>query len=39
MIDNYDYYHGGKFVFLRWRGIDLNTSSGYSHVLVNEAIA
>lgn len=21
--DNYDYYHGGKFVFLRWRGIDV----------------
>ncbi|ORY07762.1 glycoside hydrolase superfamily [Clohesyomyces aquaticus] len=21
--DNYDYYHGGKFVFLRWRGIDI----------------
>ena len=23
LIDNYDYYHGGKFVFLRWRGIDI----------------
>jgi mannan endo-1,4-beta-mannosidase len=23
LIDNYDYYHGGKFVFLRWNGINL----------------
>ena len=30
LIDNYDYYHGGKFVFLRWRGINLNTTGGYS---------
>lgn len=32
LIDNYNYYHGGKFVFLKWRGIDLNTSNGYSHL-------
>ncbi|KAF2266954.1 glycoside hydrolase, partial [Lojkania enalia] len=23
LTDNYDYYHGGKFQFLRWRGIDI----------------
>ncbi|KAF2463129.1 glycoside hydrolase [Lindgomyces ingoldianus] len=26
LTDNYDYYHGGKFVFLRWRGIDIGSS-------------
>ena len=30
LVDNYDYYHGGKFTFLRWRGVDLNTTGGYS---------
>lgn len=23
LIDNYDYYHGGKYTFLRWAGFDL----------------
>jgi len=27
LTDNYDYYHGGKFVFLRWRGIDTNPTA------------
>ncbi|EMD01274.1 glycoside hydrolase family 5 protein [Baudoinia panamericana UAMH 10762] len=27
LIDNYDYYHGGKFVFLRWNGINISSSS------------
>lgn len=32
LIDNYDYYHGGKYDFLRFRGIDINTTAGYSLV-------
>jgi len=24
LTDNFDYYHGGKFDFLRWNGFDLN---------------
>ncbi|MCJ1286912.1 hypothetical protein MMC26_006258 [Xylographa opegraphella] len=31
LVDNYDYYHGGKFDFLRFRGINI-TSSDSSHV-------
>ncbi|KAI1260999.1 glycoside hydrolase superfamily [Xylariaceae sp. FL1019] len=23
LVDNYDYYHGGKYTFLRWAGFDL----------------
>lgn len=30
LIDNYDYYHGGKYDFLRFRGININTTAGYS---------
>ena len=26
LVDNYDYYHGGKFSFLRFRGIDINAT-------------
>lgn len=26
LVDNYDYYHGGKFVFLRWRGVNISSS-------------
>ncbi|KAF2182234.1 glycoside hydrolase family 5 protein [Zopfia rhizophila CBS 207.26] len=26
LTDNYDYYHGGKFQFLRWRGIDIKST-------------
>jgi mannan endo-1,4-beta-mannosidase len=32
LIDNYDYYHGGKYNFLRYRGIDINTTAGFSKV-------
>jgi len=32
LIDNYDYYHGGKYDFLRFRGININTTAGYSKV-------
>lgn len=28
LIDNYDYYHGGKFNFLRWRGINISSETG-----------
>lgn len=27
LIDNYDYYHGGKFVFLRWAGFNITYNS------------
>ena len=27
LVDNYDYYHGGKFSFLRFRGIDVNATA------------
>lgn len=27
LTDNYDYYHGGKYDFLRWRGFDLSQST------------
>ena len=27
LIDNYDYYHGGKFTFLRWRGINISSTA------------
>lgn len=32
LIDNYDYYHGGKFDFLRFRGIDINAHDGYNNI-------
>ncbi|KAI9759726.1 MAG: hypothetical protein M4579_002111 [Chaenotheca gracillima] len=32
LIDNYDYYHGGKFNFLRFRGIDIPNTSDSSKV-------
>lgn len=27
LVDNYDYYHGGKFNFLRWRGINISSAT------------
>lgn len=27
LVDNYDYYHGGKFSFLRFRGIDISSTT------------
>lgn len=27
LTDNYDYYRGGKFVFLRWRGINISSTA------------
>ncbi|KAF2484261.1 glycoside hydrolase superfamily [Neohortaea acidophila] len=36
LIDNYDYYHGGKFVFLRWFGIDISSSATPLSPLVME---
>lgn len=32
LIDNYNYYHGGKYVFLKWRGIDIDLTNGYSNM-------
>ncbi|KAI0017246.1 glycoside hydrolase superfamily [Xylariomycetidae sp. FL0641] len=26
LVDNYDYYHGGKYVFLRWGGFNITQS-------------
>ena len=36
LIDNYDYYHGGKFDFLRFRG--LNVSSANTSVVPPEVM-
>ncbi|KAI1320234.1 glycoside hydrolase superfamily [Xylariaceae sp. FL0255] len=27
LVDNYDYYHGGKYVFLRWAGFNLTQTA------------
>jgi len=27
LVDNYDYYHGGKYDFMRWRGHDVSPES------------
>lgn len=35
LTDNYDYYHGGKFVFLRWVGYNI---SGASSARVDPAV-
>ena len=32
LVDNYDYYHGGKYDFLRFRGINVSTADGFSVV-------
>jgi len=32
LIDNYDYFHGGKFDFLRFRGIDTPSTSSNNHL-------
>ncbi|KAF2657529.1 glycoside hydrolase family 5 protein [Lophiostoma macrostomum CBS 122681] len=36
LTDNYDYYHGGKFVFLRWRGIDIGSAGSNIDPLVQQ---
>jgi len=41
LTDNYDYYHGGKFVFLRWRNIaasnnDLTAKDASGNYLVQQ---
>lgn len=32
LVDNYDWFHGGKYVWLRWYGIDIDLTDGYSIV-------
>ncbi|KAK2589948.1 hypothetical protein QQS21_012370 [Conoideocrella luteorostrata] len=32
LVDNYDYYHGGKFDFCRFRGINVSGADGYGRV-------
>ncbi|KAJ6437311.1 glycoside hydrolase family 5 protein [Purpureocillium lavendulum] len=32
LTDNYDYYHGGKFDFCRFRGINVSGADGYGSV-------
>lgn len=34
LTDNYDYYHGGKFDFLRWGGFGDNVTTGTANSLV-----
>lgn len=36
LTDNYDYYHGGKYNFLRWAGFNLTQTSGASNPLVQQ---
>lgn len=36
LIDNYDYYHGGKFSFLRFRGINISSTASPISPLVME---
>jgi mannan endo-1,4-beta-mannosidase len=35
LVDNYDYYHGGKYDFMRWRGYDVSPdTSGLDPILM-----
>ena len=36
LIDNYDYYHGGKFDFLRFRGINISSTASPINPLVQQ---
>lgn len=36
LVDNYDYYHGGKFVFLRWGGINISSTASPINPLVQQ---
>ncbi|GAB7348502.1 hypothetical protein MBLNU459_g6905t1 [Dothideomycetes sp. NU459] len=36
LVDNYDYYHGGKFVFLRWSGINISSTASPIDPLVQQ---
>ncbi|KAI6093838.1 glycoside hydrolase family 5 protein [Hypoxylon rubiginosum] len=36
LVDNYDYYHGGKYNFLRWGGFDLNKNRDENNPLVQQ---
>lgn len=36
LTDNYDYYHGGKYDFLRWAGFNLTQTSGANDPLVQQ---
>lgn len=36
LIDNYDYYHGGKFNFLRFRGINISSTASPISPLVQQ---
>ncbi|KAI2629701.1 glycoside hydrolase family 5 protein [Hypoxylon sp. NC1633] len=36
LVDNYDYYHGGKYNFLRWAGFDLNQTRDENNPLVQQ---
>lgn len=36
LVDNYDYYHGGKYSFLRFRGIDVDSTASPVDHRVNQ---
>lgn len=36
LTDNYDYYHGGKYNFLRWAGFNLTQTSDANSLLVQQ---
>ncbi|KAH9908992.1 glycoside hydrolase [Xylariomycetidae sp. FL2044] len=36
LVDNYDYYHGGKYTFLRWAGYDLTMESNKNDPLIQQ---
>jgi mannan endo-1,4-beta-mannosidase len=36
LVDNYDYYHGGKYNFLRWHGFNLTQTKDSTNPLVQQ---
>ncbi|KAI1428366.1 glycoside hydrolase superfamily [Xylaria sp. FL1777] len=36
LVDNYDYYHGGKYNFLRWAGFDLTQAKDSNNPAVQQ---
>ncbi|KAI5862155.1 glycoside hydrolase family 5 protein [Durotheca rogersii] len=36
LVDNYDYYHGGKYNFLRWAGFDLTGTRDDKNPLIQQ---
>ncbi|KAK8089614.1 glycoside hydrolase, partial [Apiospora hydei] len=36
LIDNFDYYHGGKYTFLRWAGLNLTQSADANNPAIQQ---